>query len=130
MPDPRKKPAAPVRPAPRRELRPWQLGAFIGLGLVVAGIALGLNYARTFHHEYGEYPWSKSALPPSMFYAHRDYQHPDTATLTGKEVKVGKSPGGGVVYASTTSKKPVPTQIWVQDPSSKTVRSYTLVGSP
>jgi hypothetical protein len=118
-----------VRPQ-TKELRPWQLAAFIGLGLVVAAVALGGNYVRTFHTEYGQYPWAKSAVPPKMYYDHRKYQHPDTAALTGKEVQVGKSPGGGLILATTTAKKPAPTVIWVKDPQSQTVRRYSLVGGP
>jgi hypothetical protein len=126
---PRKRSSPPVRPQ-TRELRPWQLAAFIGLGLVVAAVALGGNYVRTFHAEYGQYPWAKSAVPPKMYYDHRKYQHPDTAGLTGKEVQVGKSPGGGLILATTTAKKPAPTVIWVKDPKSQTVRRYSLVGGP
>jgi hypothetical protein len=113
-----------VRPAPAKQLRPWQLGAFILLGLVVAGIALGFNYVRTFHDEYGQYPWAKSAVPPKMYYDHSKYAAATVAALTNP-VKVGKSPGGGTISASSAAKTPAPPTIQVQ--GGGTTRTYTLV---
>jgi hypothetical protein len=119
---PRKRPTPPVRPG-TKELRPWQLGAFIGVGLLVALALLGLGYARKFHQEYGEYPWAKSAVPPKMYYDHTKYAPATVAPLT-KVVKVGKTPGGGTIYAPSTAKKPAPPTIQVQNGS--TTRTYTI----
>jgi hypothetical protein len=120
---PRKRPTPPVRPAPTRELRPWQLGAFILLGLAVAGLLLGFGYARKFHQEYGQYPWAKSAVPPTMYYDHWKYTPATTPSLTNP-VKVGTTPGGGTIYAPSTVKKPAPTTIEVR--SGSTSRTYTI----
>lgn len=122
--------AKPVRPAPAKELKPWQLGAFILIGLMVAGVFVAVGYAKKSHDEYGQWPWARTAVPPQMYYDHRHYKGPHLATLTGTAVRVGKNPGGGIIFATTAAKKPVPTVIWVQDPKTKAVSVYGLSGGP
>jgi hypothetical protein len=122
--------AKPVRPAPSKDLKPWQLGVFIVLGLIIAGVFVGVGFAKKSHDEYGQYPWSRTAVPPQMYYAHSHYKAAGAGTLTGM-VQVGKTPGGGLIYAPNTTKKPAPTTIEVKASSSATaVFAFTLIPTP
>jgi hypothetical protein len=124
-----RKPPAP-KPAAARELRPWQLGVFILLGLIIAGVFVGVGYAKKSHDEYGEWPWARTAVPPAMYYDHRHYKNPDPGSLPANAVSVGKTPGGGLIFASTAAKTPAPTVIWVQHPKTHAVSQYALSGGP
>ena len=121
------KKAAP-RPAPKpmagRELKPWQLAVFILAGLLIAGIFVGVGYAKKSRDEYGQYPWARTAVPPKMYYDHAKYAGAGTGSKDGLVV-VGKTPGGGTIYASSKATAPAPTSIVVADGS--TVKKYTLI---
>jgi hypothetical protein len=111
--------------APGKELRPWQLAAFILIGLVVAGAFVGVGFAKRSHDEYGQWPWARTAIPPKMYYEHANYVSAGTGSTTGL-VKVGKTPGGGVIFAATADKKtPVP-EIDVQKASGGAVIRFTI----
>ncbi len=120
-----RKPPAP-KPAPAKELKPWQLVAFIVVGLIVAGIFVGVGYAKKSHDEYGQWPWARTAVPPKMYYDHKHYKPAGAGSLTGL-VKVGKNPGGGVLYAVNADKKNAPATIEVQEPSTGKAFAYSLV---
>ena len=127
--NPARKPAPANRP-PAKELKLWQLGAFILLGLAIAGLSFGYAFAKKTHDEYGQWPWARSAVPPLMYYDARHYQHGTAGTLPAGAVSVGKTPGGGAIFATTTVKKPVPTTIWVQNTKTHAVSQYALSGGP
>ena len=117
-------------PRPRKELKPWQLAVFIVLGLVIAGVFVGVGFVKKSHDEYGQWPWARTAVPPTMYYDHRGYKDRTSAALPATPLRVGKTPGGGLIFATTAVKKPVPTVIWVQDPTSHAVSRYALSGGP
>lgn len=126
QPKPRVK---PVQPAPSKDLKPWQLGVFILIGLVIAGVFVVVGFAKKSHDEYGQYPWAKTAVPPQMYYAHSHYKAAGAGSITGM-VQVGKTPGGGLIFATNTTKKPPPTTIEVKKNAAATqVSAYTLVPS-
>lgn len=128
MAQPKAKPRAP-KPEPKKELKAWQLAAFIVMGLAIAVIFLGVGYAKKTHDEYGQWPWARSPVPPKMYYDRTKYKNAGTGSTTGL-VKVGKTPGGGAIYATSTAKKPAPTSIVVVDPSTNKATAYTLVPKP
>jgi hypothetical protein len=128
MAAPKARKAPPTRPAPAKELRPWQLAVFIVLGLVIAGVFVGVGFAKKSHDEYGQWPWARTAVPPQMYYAHEHYKAAGTGSLTGM-VQVGKTPGGGLIYAPNTTTKPAPATIEVKKASAAQVFAYTLVPS-
>jgi hypothetical protein len=127
-PKPRK--SAARKPPPTKELRPWQLALFVVLGLIIAGTFVGVGYSKKSKDEYGQYPWARTAVPPKMFYDQRNYKTGAPGSLPAQAVRVGKSPGGGIIFATTTAKKPVPTVIWVQNPKTHAVSQYPLSGGP
>jgi hypothetical protein len=123
-------PKASNRPAPKpmpgRELKPWQLAVFIVTGLLIAGIFVGVGYAKKSNDEYGQWPWSRTAVPPKMYYDHEKYAGAAAGSKDGLVV-VGKTPGGGTIYASSTATDPAPGSIVVVDPANGTAKKYTLV---
>ncbi|MDX6230800.1 MAG: hypothetical protein QOI76_4190 [Frankiales bacterium] len=118
-----------ARPAPTKELRPWQLVAFILVGLIIAGVFVGVGYAKKSHDEYGQWPWARSAVPPQMYYDHKHYKSAGAGSLTGV-IQVGKNPGGGIIYAVNADKKNAPATIQVKQPSTGKVFAYSLVTTP
>jgi hypothetical protein len=126
MAAPKARKSPPTTATPHKELRPWQLVAFILMGLAIAGILTGFGYAKKTHDEYGQWPWARTPAPPKMYYDHRNYTANGTGSTTGL-VTVGKTPGGGIIYAPSVAKTPVPTAIQVKKPSTGQVFSYTLV---
>ena len=128
---PRNRPTGPVKPgrttaAPGKELKPWQLGVFIVLGLIIAVAFLGLGFAKKSHDEYGQWPWGRTAIPPKMFYAKSNYVAAGVGSTTGL-VKVGKTPGGGLIFAAGSVTKPPPAEIDVQKSSGGAATKFTLV---
>lgn len=113
------------RPAPTKDLQPWQLVVFIVLGCVIAAIFVGFGFAKRSHDEYGQWPWSRTALPPKMYYDHNDYVGAGAGTLSGV-IRVGKNPGGGIIYAASADKKTAPATIEVQQPPNGRVAAYKL----
>jgi hypothetical protein len=136
MPESRKRQpkSRPVRPsapgrttaAPGKELKPWQLAAFILVGLAVAGIFLGIGYVKKSHDEYGQWPWARTAIPPKMYYDKRHYVSAGAGSTAGL-VKVGKTPGGGDIFAASADKKVPPAEIDVQKASGGAATKFTLV---
>jgi hypothetical protein len=125
---PARKPAS-ARSAPTKELRPWQLVAFILIGLIIAGVFVGVGYAKKSHDEYGQWPWARTAAPPQMYYDHKHYKSAGAGSLTGV-IQVGKTPGGGIIYAVNADKKVAPATIQVKVPSTSKVFAYSLVTTP
>ena len=122
------RPAAPGRTtaAPGKELKLWQLGAFIVIGLIVAVAGVGLGFAKKSNTEYGQWPWSRTAIPPKMFYDKRSYATAGVGSTTGL-VRVGKTPGGGLIFAATADKKTPPAEIDVTKASGGAATKFTLV---
>jgi hypothetical protein len=111
---------------PAKELKPWQLAVFIVLGVIIAAIFVEVGFAKKSNDEYGQYPWARTAVPPKMYYDHAHYAQAGTGSTTGL-VRVGKTPGGGIIFAVNTAKKPAPQAIAVQKASGGAVTKYTLV---
>ncbi len=112
--------------APRKELKPWQLAVFILLGLAIAGIFVGVGFAKKSHDEYGQWPWARTQVPPKMYYDKRNYVSAGVGSTTGL-VQVGKTPGGGLIFAASADKKTPPAEVDVTKASGGAATKYTLV---
>lgn len=127
---PRSRAARPATPgrttaAPKKELKPWQLAVFIVLGLAIAGLFVGVGFAKKSHDEYGQWPWARTAIPPKMYYEKANYTSAGTGSIAGL-VRVGKTPGGGIIYAATADKKKPVSEIDVQKASGGAVTRFTI----
>jgi hypothetical protein len=128
---PKNRPSRPATPgrttaAPGKELKPWQLGVFIVLGLIIAAAFVGVGFVKKSHDEYGQWPWARTAVPPKMYFDKRNYVSAGVGSTTGL-VKVGKTPGGGFIFAASADKKTPPAEIDVQKASGGAATKFTLV---
>jgi hypothetical protein len=74
--------------------------------LPLAGLVYVLVHLAGIHSRYGEWAWSPGATPPKIPFNGVEYSvipHPTFPDLPAGDVVVGKTQGGGTIYADPTS---------------------------
>jgi hypothetical protein len=124
---------------PRRAVRaPTTLGvkvAYVLLLLPLAGLVYAFVHLAGVHARSGEWAWTPSATPPKVPFGGVEYlriRHPTFPDLPPGDAVVGKTPGGGVIYADPTYSDPqdlyVPTDS--QDLYGPTDSHYAVYARP
>lgn len=106
--------------------RTWTTAGLSSL-LVAAGIA-GLRLEHT-HEQSWEWRWNPSPTPPKVAFEGRDYSRGQPlATLPPGDVRLGTTPGGGVVFGPPRPHRYAPTVLEVR--SGGHLTGYALMGGP
>jgi hypothetical protein len=95
--------------------------------LLVAGVA-ALRVEHT-HQQSWEWRWNPSPAPPKVTFEGRDYSRGQAlATLPPGAVRLGTTPGGGVVFGPPRPHPHAPTVLEVR--SGEHLMGYALMGGP
>lgn len=94
---------------------------------LIGAFLLLLSRLSQLHDETGEWSFAPSAASPKIVFGDRDYDRGTRQAIPDGWVEVDRTPGGGIVYASS-AEKGTPVLLFVRD--GDVTWAYGLIGGP